>query len=67
MSQIDREREREGEYLARPGRNIFLQNEIFKAYRARTNRVNKKEWTEINSEDVINRLHLLWIENTFLI
>ena len=64
MSQ--REREREREYLAQAVRNIFLQNEIFKAYRARPKRVNNKERTEINSEDVMDILHFIWIGRTVI-
>ena len=56
MSQKERERE-SGEGIF--GRNIFLQNEIFKAYRAGPKRVHNNERTEINSEDVMDILHLI--------
>ena len=54
------ERGGEGEGILGPGsRYIFLQNEIFKAYPARTKRVNNKERTEINAEDVMDILHFI--------
>ena len=56
----ERERGGEGEGILGPGsRYIFLQNEIFKAYPARTERVKNKERTEINAEDVMGILHFI--------